>query len=136
MDPNRKVSRDIHVISPLREVGMTKEEASGLLKELGYREFIRYENTCMATRIAIGEPITIKKIRNIRAAENYLAGMGFSCVRVRSKGSKARIEVEKSQVDDLIQMQEEVREELLNLGFDDVEIDPEGYRESGYRCGI
>ncbi len=81
----------------------------------------------LATRIAVGEPITIKKLRWIRAAEN-LSSLGYEMVRVRVQEQNARIEVAKEQVPMLLEQKDSVIEELKAMGFHQVEIDEEGYR--------
>lgn len=132
--PGERAMKKYDIISPLKEVGIVKEDIPVLLKQRGMKEFIRPENACIATRIATGEPITIKKLRWIRAAENYLRQLGFDLVRVRVKDGNARIEVAPSKVADLLAMQDEVLEEIRGMGYREVEIDPDGYRSKGGYC--
>lgn len=129
--PGTKALKEFEIVSPLSMAGITKEEVYQILKDLNMRDFIVPENACLATRIAIGEPITIKKLRWVRAAENYLKQLGFETVRVRVSQNNARVEVGKDQVPDLIAMQDEVIEELQDMGYRKVEIDPNGYRRGG-----
>ena len=49
-------------------------------------------------------------------------------VRVRVQEKNARIEVAREQVPMLLENKEEVLEELKAIGFQDVEIDEQGYR--------
>ena len=129
--PDGKARVEYNVLSPLREAGIQKSDIATLLKYKGMRGFIRPSNACLATRIAIDEPITVKKLRWIRAAENYLRSMGFAMVRVRVKGGHARIEVDKARVPDLLDMEEDVVAELKGMGYKSVTIDPEGYKYTG-----
>ena len=53
---------------------------------------------CLATRIQYGEPITPEKLARVEQAEDFLAKLGFTHIRVRSYGTLVRIEVEPSQI--------------------------------------
>ena len=97
--------------------GEEMEISSELCKRLGIRH--------LAPKT---EPITIKKLRWIRAAENYLRSLGYEMVRVRVQEKNARIEVAREQVPMLLENKEEVLEELKAIGFHDVEIDEQGYK--------
>ena len=132
--PGERALKEYNILSPLKMAGITKQEVYEILKDINMRDFIVPENACLATRIATGEQITIKKLRWVRAAENYLKQMGFSTVRVRVSDSNARIEVGQDQIADLMAMKEEVETELKDMGYKSVEIDPNGYRKSGYYC--
>lgn len=129
--PGARALEEFSIHSPLKEVGITKPEVYQLLRERKMREFIYPENACLATRIATGEPITLKKLRWIRAAENYIHQLGFQIVRVRVSNGKARVEVGREQLGDLMEMQDEIIEELKGMGYTSVEIDPRGYIRKG-----
>ena len=81
--PGGKALAELGIVCPLRLCGVTRSQVRDLLKFRGMNDFIQPENACLATRIAVGEPITIKKLRWIRAAENYLSSLGYETVRVR-----------------------------------------------------
>ncbi|MBQ9942456.1 MAG: hypothetical protein IJP03_05565 [Christensenellaceae bacterium] len=115
------------IVSPLKLVPMNKEEVFEALHELGMDRFIRPQNDCLATRILPGAAITVKKLRWIRAAENYLRRKGFDRVRVVMKDTEATIQVEKELIPYLREMQEEVFSELRGMYYEKVSIDPEGY---------
>ena len=126
--PGGKALAELGIVCPLRLCGVTRSQVRDLLKFRGMNDFIQPENACLATRIAVGEPITIKKLRWIRAAENYLSSLGYEMVRVRVQEQNARIEVAKEQVPMLLEQKDSVIEELKAMGFHQVEIDEEGYR--------
>lgn len=126
--PGGKALAELGIVCPLRLCGVTRSQVRELLRFRGMSDFIQPENACLATRIAIGEPITIKKLRWIRAAENYLRSLGYQMVRVRVQEQSARVEVAKESVSELIKHQDEVVEELKAMGFHNVEIDEQGYR--------
>ena len=61
----------------------------------------------------------------------YMTHMGYSNVRCRVDSNRALIQVEKSEVPELIKDSEEIISELKLMGFDDVKIDERGYKNSG-----
>lgn len=133
-EPGERVLNELGVVCPLRLAGITKDEVKVILKELGMSYYIQPENACLATRIAIGEPITLKKLRWIRAAENFIRSLGFDLVRVRTKEGNARVEVRKEEVAEILMQKELVESELLAMGFKSVVIDEEGYKREAASC--
>ncbi|MCX6651844.1 MAG: ATP-dependent sacrificial sulfur transferase LarE [Methanomassiliicoccales archaeon] len=126
--PGLKALRELGVVSPLAEAGMTKSEvreASGRLK-LSTKE--KPSNPCLATRIAFGEKLTSKKLEMVARAESSLRDLGFEEVRVRYHGTVARIEVPKASMDKLLQLREEAAEAVRSAGFTYVAMDLDGYR--------
>jgi uncharacterized protein len=75
--------------------------------------------------------VTLGKLRRIEAAEDVLAGAGFRVVRVRHDRGAARVEVSPDEVPRLAAVWSEVEPRLRDLGFDQVELDPRGYRRGG-----
>ena len=68
-----------------------------------------------------------QKLERIEQGESWLEQRGFPVSRVRHDGSAARIEVPPAQIDALRSHESDLREEFAGLGFDRVEIDPEGF---------
>jgi len=126
--PGERAFLEAEIKSPLKEAGILKEEIFDLLKQRGMKRFIRPGDACLASRIARGEPITVKKLRWIRAAENFIRQLGFEVVCVRVKDGNARIEVALEKVPELLEIQEEVLSELRGMGYNQVEIALEGYK--------
>lgn len=136
-DKNEKVEKKLDklgIICPLREAKITREDVQDILKELGMGYYIQPENACLATRIAAGEPITLKKLRWIRAAENFIHSLGFDLVRVRLANGDARIEVLKADVPMLLEQKEMIEQELLVMGFKNVAFAEEGYIREEASC--
>jgi len=121
--------REEGIASPLAELGLGKEEVRAVSKYLGLGSD-RPSSPCLATRFPAGHRITRPEVERVAKAEEFLRGMGFREVRVRVRGSLAKIEVSK---DELVRMMEEgrygpVAAELKRLGFQEVTLDLEGYR--------
>ena len=91
--PGKRAVQEAGVISPLKEVGLTKAEIRQLSKEMGLATWDKPSFACLASRFAYEEPITAEKLRMVELAEKFLREHGFSQYRVRMHGSMARVEV-------------------------------------------
>ena len=100
------------------------------MRGYGLSEYIVPSNSCLATRIKTGQQIDFYHIRLICAAETYLESKGFSHVRCRVDGDNATIQVDKSEVPELIEQADEILYEIKMMGFKDVTIDEKGYTRS------
>lgn len=87
--PGMAAVKELSVVSPLRECGLTKADVRRLSKEAGLFTWNKPSYSCLATRIMNGEQITGDKLRRIEAAECVLSEMGFSDLRVRLHGENA-----------------------------------------------
>lgn len=120
--PGMKALREMQVKSPLRECGLTKDRIRELSKEAGLFTWNKPAYACLATRIATGEMITEEKLKATEMAEEYLFSLGFSDLRVRRVGDKAKLQFTASQLEEATARQNEIRTELLKY-YKEVEID-------------
>ncbi|MFH0778441.1 MAG: ATP-dependent sacrificial sulfur transferase LarE, partial [Candidatus Eisenbacteria bacterium] len=128
--PGSRAAREMGVVSPLQEAGLTKHEVRELARHLGLRNWSKPSQACLASRFPYGTKITINELTRVARAEHVLRASGFSQVRVRAHGLVARIEVMPGELDKLLsgELRESVVEELKSAGFLYVSIDLEGYR--------
>ena len=83
----------------------------------------RPNEACLSSRIAFGQKIDLKTLRKIETAENAVRLItSASIVRVRTIGTSASVEVDKSTVVTAIERKEEIIRALRNLGYDTVKI--------------
>ena len=129
--PGTKAVEEHGDVSPLKLACFTKEDIYELMSMYGLDDMISPSNSCLATRIKTGQEIDLYNLRMICAAETYMTNMGYSKVRCRVDSNRALIQVEKSEVPELIKDSEEIISELKLMGFDDVKIDERGYKNSG-----
>jgi uncharacterized protein len=63
-------------------------------------------------------------------AENFLADLGFRNIRARHQGETVNIEVDPSQIPQLLdgRTREVVEHYMASIGYRQIRIDPEGYR--------
>ena len=96
--PGMRALRELGIVSPLREAGLTKADIRELSREMGLPTWNKPSFACLATRIPCGEEITEEKLRMIEKAEECLFDLGFTQVRVRHHGDIARIEIDPAEM--------------------------------------
>jgi len=128
--PGLKAINELGVVSPLKDVGLTKEEIRILSRELGLKTWDKPAFACLSSRFPYGQKITREKLEMVDRAEQYLLDLGFRQVRVRHHGDIARIEVaahERKKFFDE-QLMDKVSEEFKKIGFTYTALDLKGYR--------
>jgi uncharacterized protein len=128
--PGLKAVAELHVVSPLRYVGLYKEEIRQLSKELGLTTWNKQSFACLSSRFVYGEEISPEKLSMVDKAEQLLLDMGFTQLRVRIHGTIARIEVGQDEILRLAapEIRRQVSEALHGLGFSYVTLDMDGYQ--------
>lgn len=125
--PGAEAARELGVVSPLMDCGLTKEEIRRFSRQLGLPTAEKPSNACLATRIPFGTRITPELIKQVEEAEEVLRRRGMEGCRVRCHGELARIEAPRSYfgsiIDDVM-----ITGELKSLGFKYVTLDLEGFR--------
>ena len=134
--PGRQAACELKVRSPLAEAGLTKKEVRELSQLLNVPTWDKPAYACLASRFPYGEEITVDKLKRVEEAEELLHQLGFKICRVRSHQNIARIEVEVSQLANLISQRELIVTKLQDLGFDYVTLDLEGYRSGSMNKNI
>lgn len=97
--PGYRAIKQLGVISPLRDCGLTKSDVRCLSKKSGLFTFDKPSYSCLATRVAEGERITQDILDKIESAETLLKEMGYADFRVRYLDRCAKIEINKNQND-------------------------------------
>jgi uncharacterized protein len=136
--PGMKALKERNVRSPLQEAGLTKQEIRDLSKQSGLPTWDKDALACLSSRFPYGESISRKKLEMVDQAENYLADLGFRNIRARHKGDTVNIEVDPAQIPRLLEIgtRREVEDYLTSIGYQEVIIDPEGYRRGKLNDGI
>ncbi len=126
--PGMRAISELGIHSPLKAVGLSKQEIRVLSKEMGLPTWDKPSMACLATRFEYGETITPEKLAMVETAERWLRDRGFHQVRVRCHGRIARIELTPSEFPQLLTMREEVERKFQALGFLYVTLDLAGYQ--------
>jgi pyridinium-3,5-biscarboxylic acid mononucleotide sulfurtransferase len=119
------------VRNPLLEEGVGKDAVRALARHLGLSVADKPALACLSSRVAPGIRITPALLERIDRAERIVRELGFATVRVRHLGRRASIEVEAAEVARFERHDRrlDVLERLRRLGWDEVSVDPEGYRQ-------
>ena len=117
---------------PLLWAGWGKAEVRSAARSKHLPNWDQPSEACLASRVAHGNALSSELLGRIEAAESVLLARGFRRVRVRSRGTEARIEVDPSEVARLRAdpLASEVAAAIRSLGFAPVVIDPDGYHEA------
>ena len=136
--PGGKALSELGIRSPLKEAGFSKAEIRKLSREMGLFTASKPSYSCLATRIQYGEPITPEKLARVEQAEEFLAKLGFTHIRVRSYGTLVRIEVEPSQIALLAQAntRNKVITRFTELGYSYITLDLAGFRSGSMDVGL
>jgi uncharacterized protein len=128
--PGRKAAQQLKVLSPLAEVGITKEDIREIAREIGLPNWDKPSLACLASRIPYGSEITKEKLSQVAEAERYLKSLGFTQLRVRHHGKMARLEFQKDEIKRVFEngLGDKINSRLKSLGFTYVAIDLQGYR--------
>lgn len=125
--PGAEAARELGIVSPLYEAGMTKQDIRQAAKELGLETWNKPSNSCLATRFPYDTELTAENFAKVEGAELLIAQKGIPSGRVRMHGDIARIEVPEDRFNELISDRKLI-EDIKNFGFRYVTLDLEGFR--------
>ncbi len=126
--PGIKALREAGFRAPYVELGMGKNSVRLTARFAGLSNWERPSEACLSSRVAFGQKIDLKTLRRIEVAEKEVKSItNARIVRVRTVGTNASVEVDKSTVATAIERIDEITRALQNLGYDSVKIDPNGY---------
>ncbi|MDX2469177.1 MAG: ATP-dependent sacrificial sulfur transferase LarE [SAR324 cluster bacterium] len=126
--PGLKAKDEQGVLSPLALFGITKAEIRILSKKAGLAVWDKPSFPCLNSRIPYGQEITDQKLKQISQGERFLLDLGLRQVRLRHHGKLARIEVEETDFNLLLEQKQLIVEKLKSLDFTYVTFDLQGFR--------
>lgn len=110
--PGMRVLSELHVYSPLRLCGMTKDMVREASREAGLFTWDKPAYACLATRIPTGTRIEESDLKRTEFAEGYLHSLGFVDFRIRLRGDMALIQIRASQLSLFVEKREQIFEGL------------------------
>ena len=136
--PGSRAAREMRVLAPLIEAGLTKNEIRSLSRDMGLTTWNKPAMACLASRIPYGTPITADILERISKAEAVVRSIGVRSCRVRHHGKVARIELDPQEFEKLIVLDNRLRvvEKLRQIGYDHVALDLEGYVSGSLNRGV
>jgi uncharacterized protein len=136
--PGFKAAQEMGILAPLIEAELSKDEIRRLSRAMGLDTWDKPAMACLVSRIPYGRTITVDALRRIEAAESVLYDMGFAACRVRVHDDVARIEVGPEAFGRLMapQRRNQIVAAFRRLGFRQIAMDLEGYRQGSMNRGI
>lgn len=134
--PGLRALKELGILSPLAQLGITKAQVRQMAGELGISVAQRPSSPCLATRLPYRAEVRPELLRRIEQAETQLKEMGFPVVRVRVHGGIARLEVPVEQLSHMVSQREAVIHCVHKCGFDYVTLDLEGFRSGSMDLGL
>jgi pyridinium-3,5-biscarboxylic acid mononucleotide sulfurtransferase len=128
--PGRQAAREFGVLSPLDDVGLTKDEIRELARRAGMASWDEPASACLSSRIPYHSEVTEEKLRTIEAAERVLRDLGFRVCRVRHHDTMARLELGRDEMARAFEPEvaAAIDHGLRALGYAHVTVDLRGYR--------
>lgn len=100
--PGLRAARELKVVEPLAEAGLGKQEIRLLARSWSLRVADKPAAPCLASRIAVGVPVSLDRLNLVERAEaalrEQLTGAGLTAhdLRVRLLGQGFRIELDQA----------------------------------------
>ncbi len=128
--PGQKAASAHHVVAPLLDAGLSKEEIRALARGAGLRIWNKPASACLSSRIEYGRPVTREALDVVEKGEDALRALGFQQFRVRHHGEIVRIEIAREELERALDpaMAAEFTRIFKGLGFKFVTLDLEGFR--------
>ena len=128
--PGLKALSEMGIKSPLRELGIGKEEVREIARGMKLPNSERPSSPCLASRFPYGMTITESDLERVGQAEEFLRSLGYTELRVRHHGNLARIELPAGEMPLILASghREKIVAKLLSLGYNYVALDLKGFR--------
>ncbi len=135
--PGLWAGRRAGVRNPLLEERVGKAGVRAIAHALDLGTASKPALACLSSRVQLGIRVTPELLARVDAAERLVRKLGFGLVRVRHHGDAATIEVEGAEVGRLLAHPDlpAAVAEIVALGWREVRVHPEGYRQGGRRAG-
>ena len=129
--PGLRAATQHGVRNPLLEENVGKVDVRAIASALGLSVADKPALACLSSRVAFGLRIMPSLLSRVDRAEQAIRQLGFDSVRVRHRGPSATIEVPVEDLDRLREYEalEQLLAKLRSLGWDEVSVDPAGYRQ-------
>lgn len=100
--PGIRAVRELGVMTPMAECHLRKSEIRGYAREAGLINADAPADSCLATRVVTGSPISRQHLEKIEAAETVLHQLGIAICRVRLGDGHVVLEVSENDIERVI----------------------------------
>lgn len=126
--PGLAALAELEIHSPLKELGITKEQVREYSRTLQLVTSDKPSAPCLATRLPYGAKLDFDLLMKLHKGETYLRSLGFYNVRLRFHEPLLRLEVDKQDFCKVLELQDNIISHLKKLGFLYITLDLEGFR--------
>jgi len=128
--PGQRAAEQHHVIAPLLDAGLQKQDVRDLARAAGLRIWDKPASACLSSRIEYGRPVTRENLSVVERGEDAIRELGFRQFRVRHHGETVRLEISKEEMPRALtsDMAAKFSRIFKALGFKFVTLDLEGFR--------
>jgi len=129
--PGMKAARELGVLSPLLEAGLTKDDIRTILREVYKLDIAdKPAMACLASRFPYGSSITKDKLGQVEKIEEFLEREGLRIFRARHHGDIIRLELGPDELKAVMNdgLRKKITAFVKEQGFAYVTLDMEGYR--------
>jgi len=129
--PGGKALAEAGITSPMVDARISKKDIRILARENNLDLAGYINESCLATRIKTGQPISAAVLTNIAEVEDAMHRLGFSLVRARWNCGEIRLEVDPQELPRAFKLRGQVSESLRRCGVETVSVDIRGYKPEG-----
>jgi uncharacterized protein len=134
--PGMQAADEAAIQAPYLELKMDKNTIRTVCNFFGLEVADKPAMPCMASRIAYGQEVSVEKLKQVEAAEDFLSGLGFKVLRVRHHGDTARIEIAPEDFALAMQHRETISQKLHGFGFLYVTLDLDGFKSGSLNAAL
>ena len=129
--PGAQAAREHAILSPLAELGFTKQVIRELSRDLGIPTWAQPASPCLSSRLPYGTSVTAERLKQVEVAEAALRALGIEGdLRVRYHDDLARVELSARELQHWIEEPNfrMLRAAVIDAGFARVALDLRGFR--------
>ncbi len=134
--PGMQAANEKSIIAPYIELDIDKQTIRDLCAYYSLELADKPAAPCLASRISYGEHITLEKLNQVEAAEDFLHNLGFRTFRVRHHGHIARIEALPNEFNKLLINREKICQAFRRIGFLYISMDLCGFKSGSLNAAL
>jgi uncharacterized protein len=134
--PGMQAADEAAIQAPYLELEMDKKVIRTVCDFLGLEVADKPAMPCLASRIAYGQEVSVEKLKQVEAAEDFLNSLGFKVFRVRHHGDTARIEIAPEDFELAMKHRETISQKLHGFGFLYVSLDLDGFKSGSLNAAL
>jgi len=119
-DPSRPglaAVEEFQVCSPLLDLAIIKSRVREMARKIGLPNWGTPSESCLATRIQTGTPLSLTGLKQVASMESFLKKMGVSKVRAKHDNLMATVEYDKQYSEIMVKNRDQVVTLCQKIGF-------------------